>query len=349
MIRFFRQIRQRLLTDNKFSKYLLYAVGEILLVVIGILIALQVDNWNEDREKNEAFQLALSQVYTDLHKERSWYEFLIAGYKRASSLADQELRGGLVLQDAEIPKYVYYFNSLDLADFDLGNEPLLDNLQDNITSTSQRDLVNKISSHFSIWDSWNEVVNKSRITFMDSLISKYKVPFSERYTMLSFSVIHGGEKVFTDEEIEKARALRSDPAYKVALKSAVNRNLDLIGRFSIKLKTINEMIAIIEDHYPNIPMTLSNVVIYGSALKGHPESDVSLLPANERKTLWHRKIEMEKGTFRIRDGKYSIPSWGNSMDNDSTLLHNGFEIPILDGTYEITVDFSNMNYSIKQL
>ncbi|WP_445384082.1 hypothetical protein ACT6NV_08640 [Robiginitalea sp. IMCC44478] len=50
MLRFFRQIRQRLLTDNKFSKYLLYAVGEILLVVIGILIAMKVDDWNEERK-----------------------------------------------------------------------------------------------------------------------------------------------------------------------------------------------------------------------------------------------------------------------------------------------------------
>lgn len=50
MIRFFRQIRQRLLTQNKLSKYLLYAIGEILLVVIGILIALQVNNWNEERK-----------------------------------------------------------------------------------------------------------------------------------------------------------------------------------------------------------------------------------------------------------------------------------------------------------
>ena len=50
MLRFFRQIRQRLLTDNKFSKYLLYAIGEILLVVIGILIALQVNNWNTERQ-----------------------------------------------------------------------------------------------------------------------------------------------------------------------------------------------------------------------------------------------------------------------------------------------------------
>jgi hypothetical protein len=47
MIKFFRKIRQQLLTENKFSKYLLYAIGEIVLVVIGILIALQLNNLNE--------------------------------------------------------------------------------------------------------------------------------------------------------------------------------------------------------------------------------------------------------------------------------------------------------------
>ena len=51
MIKFFRKIRQRMLTENKFNKYLLYATGEIILVVIGILIALQVNNWNEERKQ----------------------------------------------------------------------------------------------------------------------------------------------------------------------------------------------------------------------------------------------------------------------------------------------------------
>jgi hypothetical protein len=50
MIKFFRKIRQRLLTENKLSKYLLYAIGEVILVMIGILLALQVNNWNEERK-----------------------------------------------------------------------------------------------------------------------------------------------------------------------------------------------------------------------------------------------------------------------------------------------------------
>ena len=50
MIKFFRKIRQNLLFENKTGKYLKYAIGEIVLVVIGILIALQINNWNEERK-----------------------------------------------------------------------------------------------------------------------------------------------------------------------------------------------------------------------------------------------------------------------------------------------------------
>ena len=50
MIKFFRKIRQKMLTENKFIKYLLYAVGEIILVVVGILIALAINNNNEARK-----------------------------------------------------------------------------------------------------------------------------------------------------------------------------------------------------------------------------------------------------------------------------------------------------------
>ncbi|WP_051201451.1 DUF6090 family protein [Christiangramia portivictoriae] len=49
MINFFRKIRQKLLEENRFKKYIIYALGEIVLVVLGILIALQINNWNQNR------------------------------------------------------------------------------------------------------------------------------------------------------------------------------------------------------------------------------------------------------------------------------------------------------------
>ena len=66
MIKLFRKIRQKLLSENKFSKYLIYAIGEIILVVIGILIALQINNWNEQK-KSESFELKmLGEIYKSL-------------------------------------------------------------------------------------------------------------------------------------------------------------------------------------------------------------------------------------------------------------------------------------------
>jgi len=69
MIKFFRKIRQNLLTENKFSKYFLYAIGEIMLVVIGILIALQLNNLNEIK-KNKGYERDyLLRIKSDLNKD----------------------------------------------------------------------------------------------------------------------------------------------------------------------------------------------------------------------------------------------------------------------------------------
>jgi hypothetical protein len=69
MIKFFRKIRQRLLTENKFSKYLIYAIGEIVLVVIGILIALQINSWNDERKAKIVENNFFDNVLLDLEKD----------------------------------------------------------------------------------------------------------------------------------------------------------------------------------------------------------------------------------------------------------------------------------------
>ena len=66
MLKFFSKIRQKLLSENKISKYLLYAIGEIALVVIGILIAVKINNWNEAKKKKEVEIEILSQFKEDL-------------------------------------------------------------------------------------------------------------------------------------------------------------------------------------------------------------------------------------------------------------------------------------------
>jgi hypothetical protein len=65
MIKFFRKIRQNLLMENKPGKYFKYAIGEIILVVIGILIALSINNWNDNRNKRNEELFLLDSIEQD--------------------------------------------------------------------------------------------------------------------------------------------------------------------------------------------------------------------------------------------------------------------------------------------
>ncbi|MFP4845286.1 DUF6090 family protein [Winogradskyella sp. PE311] len=69
MIKFFRRIRYNLMESGKTSKYFKYAIGEILLVVIGILIALQINNWNENRLKQEQLISVYERTLTDIEND----------------------------------------------------------------------------------------------------------------------------------------------------------------------------------------------------------------------------------------------------------------------------------------
>ena len=69
MIKFFRKIRQDLLSKGKSGKYLKYAIGEIILVVIGILIALQINAWNEDYKNTKKERGYLINLQQDLRAD----------------------------------------------------------------------------------------------------------------------------------------------------------------------------------------------------------------------------------------------------------------------------------------
>ena len=76
MLRFFRDIRRRLIMPDNVRKYLIYAVGEIFLVVIGILIALQINNWNEAKKKEILEITMLQELVVALERDSS----LVADY-----------------------------------------------------------------------------------------------------------------------------------------------------------------------------------------------------------------------------------------------------------------------------
>jgi len=138
MIRFLRKIRQRFLTDNKFTKYLLYAVGETLLVVAGILIALQVDSWNEDRQKRIQEREFLNGFKIDLESDlAAIYKTLPAATtsKKAINFILDYMKGDLPWNDS----LMYQFGNIS-ADW---NTPFSFSTYESITSHDWSIISNK--------------------------------------------------------------------------------------------------------------------------------------------------------------------------------------------------------------
>ena len=108
MLRFFRRIRQSLLTQNKFSKYLLYAIGEVLLVVFGILIALQVDNWNNEKARADKEIKILTEIRRNLAVNVNQFSAEIAHQDSIAQGIDvimYQIKNNIPYHDSLGPKY----------------------------------------------------------------------------------------------------------------------------------------------------------------------------------------------------------------------------------------------------
>ena len=79
MVGFFRKIRQNFLMENKTGKYFKYAIGEIVLVVIGIMIALQINTWNENRKDRQKEKIYITNIQRDLKAQLQSLDRAIQG------------------------------------------------------------------------------------------------------------------------------------------------------------------------------------------------------------------------------------------------------------------------------
>ena len=159
MIKFFRKIRQNLLSENKFSKYLIYAIGEIVLVVIGILIALQINNWNESRKEYKL--------------KESYYKRLLVDLK-----ADKEYANNYISRiDSSITRYENYRKSYEKPNLSLAE--ILKNLGTNDIYTI--DLEYQTSTIETLISSGNLQVLSPKVI---DLITKYQEKRNQSETLI---------------------------------------------------------------------------------------------------------------------------------------------------------------------
>ena len=116
MISVFRKIRQGLLTENNVSKYLLYAIGEIVLIVIGILIALQINNWNEYQKAVKSENELLTSLQIEISANIERLKLVNANNNNwtsdGSDIVHKLRIGADTFSDSEVTRAFNYYESL---------------------------------------------------------------------------------------------------------------------------------------------------------------------------------------------------------------------------------------------
>ena len=168
MIKFFRSIRKNLLMENKTGKYFKYAIGEILLVIIGILIAVSINGWNEDRKLAIEEQSLLKDLKQEMELNLKSLETVITQHEESLEAAEEMVK---LFEDRDA------FNKMPVETF----WELCGKMETNSTYDPQSGILNSL-------------INSGRLSLFSNKELKYLLASFKELTVDAFEDTHAIQK-----------------------------------------------------------------------------------------------------------------------------------------------------------
>ncbi|NND15146.1 MAG: hypothetical protein HKN89_02335 [Eudoraea sp.] len=349
MFRIFRQIRKNYISEGKTNKYLKYAVGEILLVVIGILIALQVNNWNQSRIKEKQFKVTLDHIFTSIKVDQD----ILVRYQNA--LQDQiEMANEILVNSENIDSQLlltrlFYIES-DPVPYSSETAYQLSNLVFDPSNETQNNVAKRIAVYVNNewWQSLFSTDHKMRENYVEPILRSSDI--TSIPTSFSFPPSKNQQTythVFSEKDIADVRNLIFSRKFQNALNTLVLNKTYLSGMFSINIEDSRSILSAIKLYYPDVQLLFENIGIVGNALESGWSTSVPMTCIDDKEQIWELKIQLSTGRVKFRANDSWAQNWGANSYAPETLLMNGDDIHVAEGFYHIRVNLSTNEYSIK--
>jgi hypothetical protein len=253
MIKFFRHIRHSLIVENKTANYIKYAIGEIILVVIGILIALQINNWNEQNKENRLEAEYYCRLLEDAQQDLEQVNQFIKASEDRLAASNQAVR----LLQKEKAKKVDVSNQLGLSiiaiysDFTPNNSAFEDLKSGaNLNIIKDKHIIKAINNYFNTVTGYISIIKVNANIALDTYYLDKDVFESGRIhsQMLSDRFITGMEKdVYDSMNLDYEELLSESMKYHL-----LNAALTYISTNARQLQLYN----LIKDEVNNLIETL---------------------------------------------------------------------------------------------
>lgn len=254
MVKLFRNIRKKLVAEGKTANYLKYAIGEIFLVVIGILLALEVNNWNEQRKARVQEIRQLKNIQEDILLDKKDVIWNIEAHNLFLT-SEIELLNYMMGEDLKPKKPIAYENALGSPIILTLHESSFSNLKNNdINIITNEKLKKQIASYF---DNFAKVMLKVENDLDEyktySVIKPYFIKYFQ-YANESNVVGHfetdsddyfSPKLKFNKYILADTLGLKKDEAFKIILAesiSSTSNKLDIYEDFLKRIQDLNESI-----------------------------------------------------------------------------------------------------------
>lgn len=330
---------------GKFSKYLIYAIGEITLIMIGIFMAFQLQIWNEKKKAETQFKNTLEQLYTTIKYDSETFLNQSQSFEIEVEQIELLLENPKAIPDAELPFSLY----LLIFENDFISESLLyaKDLAPHPENAGQKELTKEILNYVSTISNYSQRKDErleesmKRIDIAIPVVDANLKPEDPNY--------------YNSAEISRCRELLETTRFRAILKSerAINKY-----NYSNARNRYNDALSIMElikDYYPELKILYKDVGIIGTAIDGYDDVGAKSTPmkiSDINKGIWEINIYLKKGSvkFRCRD------SWSQNWGNDETnkfpkgrAVHDGADIPIPEeGNYRVILNLSESTYEFIQ-
>lgn len=319
-----------------------FVVGiEVIIVVLGVLIGLQVNNWNEQRKQDERIRFGLREIYDDVRGYAFRSETFTGGLNEQIALIDSLLDHGQDVTPSRLPAMIQildvhpYGNDgvdwrMEFLTFDPSNE------RRNEVVEALRDLLSLPSGLRQTQERFGFEMGMTRH------LQRNGIPvrgFTTGHTYASFideSQAYG----YTSDQLERASALLNDEVFIADLMSLRNYKEYLLLVNRDIPDRAEPLLAAVQEYDPAYDFSIQHMEIVGSGLReggwdtGTPMARVSA----EDDRVWEAELELVDGEVKFRTDPLWTLDWGRGGGGSGTLGFMGPNIPVEAGHYRVRMD-----------
>jgi len=335
MINFFRKIRRQLATENKFQRYMRYAVGEVMLITLGIFMALQLQNWNEQRKQDAVFKVTLEQIYNSLKFDVDYFDNQLKNCDYVIKTLDLLLNYPDSISKNQLP-YILHSLTFDPFVFKSETNYHAQNLTYNGSNSQQNEITKQIVNYINKFD----FINRS--LFDDFVVELKRIHLSfpkVDITNYNSGWITNDSTYYSNNDLDKAKNLVNSIEFKAILNTLRTEVYYQKARAFVRYGDGISLMNIIKKYYPDVKLLYQDVGLKGTAIDGFDNVgglSTPMVKTDPENEVWETDIYLLQGKIKFRCRDSWAQNWGADTFPKGVGYHDGPDIPIPDeGNYHV--------------